>query len=49
MDYTTVLQNTWQGYRQNKIATSVKENFKEEKTHKKEITYTCIPHTRDKA
>ena len=31
MDYTTILHNTWQGYWLSKIATSVKENFIEEK------------------
>ena len=46
MDYTTLLHNTWQGYWQNKIATSVKENFIEEEKHIKEITYTCTAYTR---
>ena len=44
MDYTTLLHNTWQGYWQSKIATSVKENFIEKKTHKRNYMHLYRMH-----
>ena len=52
MDYTTLLHNTWQGYWQSKIATYVKENLIEEKTHKRNNIHLYriheIRHNREK-